>query len=309
MVFERRGKICDSVSLGLPWAGKNVMTPLPMILPTGDVRVYLTICDMDNVGRVGFVDLDGRNPSTIKAVSTVPVLNTGMPGAFDEHGVLPTSLLNVDGRLYLYYSAYQRQISVPYTILSGLAVSDDGGLTFSRVSDCPILERCDTQMFQRSAIEVMKHGGKYLMWYTAGMGWQDNGGHIVPRYDIEYLESDDFRVWTAKPKVSLALRDDEFGLTMPQVRFSGSVFRMIYSIRSVSKGYRLGYAESKDGVSFIRMDEKLVFAPSESGWDSEMICFGKIITVGGRTYLFYCGNHYGIGGMGWAELVGEGCRP
>lgn len=26
-------------------------------------------------------------------------------------------------------------------------------------------------------------------------------------------------------------------------------------------------------------------------------------SVNNRTYMFYCGNHYGCGGMGWAELV------
>ena len=78
---------------------------------------------------------------------------------------------------------------------------------------------------------------------------------------------------------------------------------MYYSVRSISKGYRLGYAESEDGITFERMDEKMEIDVSEYGFDSEMICFGKIFKHGFRTYLFYCGNHYGVGGVGYAELV------
>lgn len=303
MKFEKKGLICNSASLGLHWAGRNIMTPLPIVLPNHDIRVFLTVCDDDNVGRVGFVDLNPDSPNEIKRISECPCLDVGASGMFDEHGVLPTSLLLIDDAMYLYYSAYQRQVSVPYTILSGLAVSKDYGETFSRVSECPILERCDGQLFQRSAIEVMERDGRYLMWYTAGSGWQNNSGHVVPRYNIQYMESADYKSWTGKPVVSLELHGDEYGLTMPQVEYKNGKYRMVYSIRSVSKGYRMGYAESEDGIAFRRMDDQIQLEPSPSGWDSEMICFGKMLSVHDRTYMFYCGNHYGLGGMGWAELV------
>jgi hypothetical protein len=34
-----------------------------------------------------------------------------------------------------------------------------------------------------------------------------------------------------------------------------------------------------------------------------MIAFAERLQYRDRTYLFYCGNHYGMDGMGYAELV------
>jgi len=302
MIWEKKGLICSSATLGLEWYKKNTMTPVPFLLDTGVLRVFLAFCDVDNVGRCGYVDLNPDNPSEILGYSHSPVLDVGKAGTFDEHGILPSCLIQEGDKLYLYYTAYQRQVSVPYTILSGLAVSTDYGRTFRRNSDIPVLERRDNELFQRSAMEVLKIGNKYKTWYTSNIGWMNIGDHVVPTYDIKYLESDTLDRWAGVPQVALGLRGDEYGLTAPQVFKTDGGYNMFYSIRSVSKGYRLGYAESKDGIVFERQDEKMAIDVSSEGFDSEMLCFGKIYRHKKRTYLFYCGNHYGRGGMGWAEL-------
>ncbi|OPZ78067.1 MAG: hypothetical protein BWY78_00749 [Alphaproteobacteria bacterium ADurb.Bin438] len=304
MKWVKKGFICSKDTFNISWYKKNTMTPLPYLYNDNILRIYLTMCDADNIGRVGYIDLDIDNPSNILKISENPVLDIGIPGSFDEHGVLPTSLLKEDGKLYLYYSAYQRQVSVPYIILSGLAVSDDNGDTFKRISDAPVLDRKNGELFQRSAIEVMKKDGKYKMWYTSNIGWINNGKHIAPEYDLKYLQSDKKDLWLGEPKLSLALKGDEYGLTMPQVFFEDGIYKMYYSVRSISKGYRLGYAESKDGIIFERMDEKMEIDVSKDGFDSEMLCFGKIFKHNNNTYLFYCGNNYGQGGLGFAELEG-----
>ena len=77
---------------------------------------------------------------------------------------------------------------------------------------------------------------------------------------------------------------------------------MWYSVRSHSRGYRLGYAESRDGVQWERRDSEVGIDVSESGWDSEMIHCGWIQEAWGRTYLFYNGNDYGATGFGVAVL-------
>ena len=77
---------------------------------------------------------------------------------------------------------------------------------------------------------------------------------------------------------------------------------MWYSIRSLSKGYRLGYAESEDGVNWRRKDNEIGIDVSDNGWDSEMICFPAIIDVNSERYLFYNGNNYGETGFGYAVL-------
>jgi predicted GH43/DUF377 family glycosyl hydrolase len=78
---------------------------------------------------------------------------------------------------------------------------------------------------------------------------------------------------------------------------------MWYSYRGES--YRIGYAESEDGIHFNRMDEKVGIDVSETGWDSEMICYPHVFEHNGEKYMLYNGNGYGKTGIGLAVLANE----
>lgn len=78
---------------------------------------------------------------------------------------------------------------------------------------------------------------------------------------------------------------------------------MFYSVRYVDKLYRLGYAESKDGVNWIRKDNEIGIDVSADGWDSEMICYPAVVKTNNKTFLFYNGNNNGASGFGYAELI------
>ena len=84
---------------------------------------------------------------------------------------------------------------------------------------------------------------------------------------------------------------------------------MLYSYRSTSayridpeQSYRLGYAESPDGVNWVRKDNEVGLARAEEGWDSEMIEYCHICHYQDNTYLFYNGNGFGKSGFGYAIL-------
>lgn len=307
MKWLKKGFLYGAGTFDIEWHKKYTMTPLPYLIDDTTLRIYLTMCDSDNIGRVGYIDVNPNNPSEIKGYSKTPVVDAGERGTFDEHGVIPTSLLKEGDKLYMFYSAYQRLVGVPYAILSGLAVSTDGGNTFEKITkEVPLLERRPGELLQRSAIEVMKQGDTYKMWYTGGLGWIYNGIHEAPKYNLKYLESKDILSWTDEPEVAMDLKDnDEYGLTMPQVFFEDGVYKMIYSVRSISKGYRMGYAESVNGIHFKRMDDKMEIEPTAGEFDSEMICYGKVFSFKDKVYLFYCGNRYGLAGIGYAELEGS----
>lgn len=96
---------------------------------------------------------------------------------------------------------------------------------------------------------------------------------------------------------------DEYGITIPQIIRCDGEIGIIYSIRSCTHGYILGYSVYDDKTQqWIRNDDKMKFVNDPGEWETEMQCFGKIFSYNEETYLFYCGNHYGIGGLGWARL-------
>ena len=63
---------------------------------------------------------------------------------------------------------------------------------------------------------------------------------------------------------------------------------------------KFNYAESKDGILWVRKDGQAGIDVSRDGWDSEMICFPTIIEFKGIKYMFYNGNKHGIDGFGIA---------
>jgi len=272
------------------WAQSHAYLPTPLIL-NGQIRVYVAFLDKDYIGRIGYVDVMKSDPLKILRISKRPVLDVGKAGAFDEHGVSPVCVLKSKGRFLLYYFGWQREPApgIPYRLLSGLAESEDGEY-FERVSDEPILKKTKFEFHIRSAPYVIEESKRFRMWYVAGNSWIMVKGKKVPSYIIKHMESLKEDEWGEKgvPCIMPANRD-EYGFGRAWVTKEKGIYRMWYSIRTISKGYRIGYAESWDGIDWVRKDDQAGIKVSEKGWDSDMICFPSLINVNGTTYMFYNG--------------------
>jgi predicted GH43/DUF377 family glycosyl hydrolase len=283
------------------WAQSHAFLPTSMMLDEDRIRVYVAFLDRDHVGRIGFVDLDARDPRRVMEVSQQPVLDIGQAGTFDESGVTPMCIVRFQNKIFLYYTGWQLGKQVRYYLYTGLAVSDDGGASFRRLSEAPILDRSDGELFIRTAPHVLFDGDRWKLWYIAGEQWIETNDKQVPSYNLRYLDSTDLAVWGKRGTVVMDLAGaDEFGFGRPFVVREGNLFKMWYSVRLLSKGYRLGYAESADGLNWQRKDDQVGIDVSPNGWDSEMICFSCIQKTKYGTYMFYNGNNYGETGFGVA---------
>ena len=287
----------------LAWAKKYAFPPTPYFVAPDVMRVYVAFCDENTVGRIGYVDLSAEDPSEVLGVSERPVLDIGAPGAFDENGILPTAVLDVDGQIFMYYVGYQLGMKVRYYQFEGLAVSDDGGETFRRRLKVPVIDRSDSEMLNRTSAFVRRRGGLFEMWYVGGSEWTVSRGKALPVYDIKYLTSPDGVRWGPAGETCVTYAsDDEHAFGKPYVFEDGGVQRMFYSVRTRSKGYRIGYAESPDGRAWTRRDEEVGIDVSDSGWDSEMIAYACVVKYRDRVYMFYNGNNCGETGFGYAVL-------
>jgi predicted GH43/DUF377 family glycosyl hydrolase len=292
----------------LSWARKYASCPTPYKLPDGSLRIYVQCRDDHNVGRVGYVDVDSSDPMKVLSSSSQPVLDVGAPGSFDDNGVFQTSILQLaDGRLLMYYVGFELCHRIRYRLLTGLAVSEDGGGTFRRVRNAPVLERSDREAHFRCGPHVLLEGGRYRMWYVAGSQWIELAGKSVPVYDIRYLESADGVRWPEEGRLAIPLDEaSEHGFGRPYVVREGRRLRMFYSIRRKSPPQcRLGYAESEDGLKWRRLDDALRLDVTPGAWDGESIEYPAVVKSGGRTWMFYNGNDFGATGFGVAELESE----
>jgi len=282
------------------------MIPTPLIINDRVVRVFITCCDDEGIGRVGYVDLDTRDPMRVLEIGEKPILDIGQAGTFDESGALVCSVLSLPGKkLYMYYAGFELGAKIRYRLLSGLASQERGDDCFSRVKQTPILERSDNELFFRGGPFVLTDSGRFRMWYVAGSGWEQVEDAVKPVYEIRYLESPDGIHWPDEGKPCIRIeKDNEHGFGRPYVMRDEGLYRMFYSVRRRDvASYRLGYAESDDGVSWIRKDELIGLDVSEQGWDSKMICYSAVVKLNGRWVMFFNGNDFGKTGFGVAELL------
>lgn len=291
---------------GKAWARTHATCPTPVLLDDGTLRVYVQCRDANNVGRVGFVDLDPADPRRVLREAAEPILDVGAAGAFDDNGVFQTSVVTLpDGRLFMYYVGFELCHHIRYRLLTGLAVSDDGGYSFHRVSAVPILERSTAEPHFRCGPFVCRERGRFRMWYVAGGAWEQIDGKPMPIYDIRYMESSDGVHWPNTGRVVLSIEHDrEHGFGRPYVLHEAEGYRMHYSIRKRTPArYRLGYAVSDNGIDWQRRDDEIGLEVSPNGWDSDSVEYGAEIDAGGKTWLFYNGNDFGGTGFGVAERL------
>jgi len=285
------------------WARHSALQPTPIFVSHNVIRVYVGFRDENGVSRVAFVDIDAENPSVVLKVSENPVLDIGIPGTFDENGVVPCAVIEREGKIYLYYAGYQLGQKVRFYGFGGLAISEDGGNSFTRYSKVPIMDRTENELFFRALHSIMFEDDVWKAWYGGGSEFTEGGNKTLPVYDIRYVESQDGINFKKKGRVCLGIRGpDEYRLGRPYVIKDENIYRMFYGRATKSKGYRLGYAESKDGINWIRKDEEIGIDVSESGWDSQMIAYPSVVRYKDRTYMFYNGNNMGETGFGYAVL-------
>lgn len=309
MGWVGQGRIYASPGDGT-WKHQFAMLPTPHLRENGDLRIFLGFCDPGMVGRVGYIDVDPQDPSAVRSVSAEPVLDIGVPGAFDDNGVVPISLVRAGDALHLYYIGFQLGVRVPYFMFAGLAVSRDDGETFHRVQATPVLERNPQELYARCGCHVIHDEGRWRMWYIGSLdaGWTERDGKKVPLYTVRYVESRDGVHWT--PGVGtpcMTFRSvDEHGFGRPFVRKTPQGYEMLLSVRTYSRGYYLAQATSLDGVTWARQDGDLEISNRSAGdWDSENTCYAHAFEIGGQSYLFYNGNGYGKSGVGFARWDGE----
>ena len=304
--WTKRGRIFH-VDGQFPWMAHHASVPVPYRVRDDCLRIYFGPRDAEGRTRTAFVDVDPAAPGTVLRLHDRPALDLGRLGTFDDSGVMPTSIVDVDGDLYLYYVGWNRGVTVPYRNAIGLAVSDDGGVSFTRRFEGPVVDRSRDEPFFTASPFVLREAGGWRMWYASTTRWVVVDGHPEPVYEIKYAESPDGIVWRRENRTCIEPVSAEECTARPWVVRGESGYRMWYCYRG-SRGYRhdpatsyrIGYAESPDGLTWERRDREAGIDVSDGGWDSTMITYPAVYTHDGTCHLLYNGNGFGESGIGHA---------
>ena len=272
-------------------------------------RIYYSTRDAANLSRTSFIEVAAGDPSKILYEHDQPVLPLGKLGSFDEHGIMPSCIITVGEKKYLYYIGWSQKKSVPYQNSIGLAISSDGGKTFEKYSDGPIIGINPVDPYFTGTIFVLQDGSLFRAYYLSCIGWEMVNERPESMYVLKYCESTDGINWKRENKIVIPLKDEnEGGIVSASVLKSADGYRMWFAHRNYFdfrnnpvNSYRIGFADSGDGINWNRKDEKAGIDPGAEGWDSEMISYPYIVQYGKKYFLFYNGNGFGKTGFGFAE--------
>lgn len=319
MKWQRLGLLFAPHQHSLPHGCREfAQSPQALVLPDR-VRIYFSTRSIDINGKylshIAYVDMN-RNLTNIIEVSRHTVVPLGGLGSFDEHGIFPMNVLPVGDEIWGYTTGWNRRLSVSVDTAIGRVVSRDGGRTFVRLSEGPVLGPSLHEPFLVGDGFVRLIDGCFHMWYIFGTHWRRSSIHKVPErtYKIAHAKSLDGVNWLkdeARQIIPDRLGEDE-SQALPTVVSIKDKHHMFFCYResfdfrfNSKRSYRIGHAWSDDLTHWMRTDD-IHLSIKENDWDSEMQCYPHAFVLDEEVYLLYNGNSFGRAGFGAAKLIS--CR-
>lgn len=287
------------------WMKSHSTCPFVVKKNKNEFRIYFSSRDKQNRSHGAWIDIDLNDPKKILNISKKPFLSPGKLGCFDDSGAVPFQIFSFKKKKFCLYSGWSLGISVPFYFYVGLCEFDNQLQKCKRITDAPLLERDGTDPYLTGAPFVIIENNLWKMWYVSGIKWSFENGQPKHYYTIRYAESQNGLKWKKNKEPVIPFKSKlEYAIARPCVIKNNRSYCMWYSFRATKHGdsYRIGYAESVDGKKWNRMDDVVDLDVSNTGWDSEMLCYPYIFDHKNRRYMVYNGNGYGKTGFGLAIL-------
>jgi hypothetical protein len=282
------------------WMHSHAAVPIAEHIKNDIFKIYFSSRNKSNQSVTGYLLIDITRPKEIIELSAYPVIEPGHLGEFDDSGAMATWLAHHEGKKFLYYIGWNLGVTVPFRNSVGLAISEEGH-PFKRYASGPILDRTMMEPHFVASCCVIPSVDRWRMWYLSCTDWKIRYGKPEHHYHIKYAESNDGVIWNREGVVAIDYLDEmEYAISRPSVVRDKDCWKMWFSHRGSS--YRIGYAESDDGMQWRRLDAHCGIDISSSGWDSEMIEYPFVFDHAGARYMLYNGNGYGRTGFGLAVL-------
>jgi predicted GH43/DUF377 family glycosyl hydrolase len=276
------------------------------IVPTeGDTKYHMYYCGRKGAG-IGFAVADVSDPLTWKEHPASPVIK---PRADNWEGDMlnqPRVVKVTDTHWRMYYTGWGFKGKGTNWAM-GLAESFDGGVTWKRYQDDPIMDRDgdDSPDGGGACVPmVVRVGEQWMMWYTAGQLSAAGNQNI----HLCLATSDDGIKWKKHP--GNPVLTDDFSDNAKRsvtsrcyVRHEEGVYRMWYSF--AKPNYQIYYAESLDGIDWERGPIGPVLPCAGVGgpeWDAEMVEYPEVQIVDGQWRMWFCGNGFGTVGFARGEV-------
>ena len=273
------------------WMKTHAALPFADKMQDSIYRIYFSTRDSEKKASTGFIEFDFDNKK-ILTTSNKAILSHGKVGTFDENGVMSSCIINHQNKKFLYYTGWSLSKSTPFNWSIGLAISENNGKTFEKISDGPIISKNHHDPYFVGSPTVLLDQNKWKMWYVSTKGWKKSKNRMIAPYFLKYAESKNGIDWKISDDIAINISKKEKGLGRASIIKENGIYKMWYSYSTIK--YRIGYAESKDCKIWKRMDHKSGITISKTGWDSDTIEYPFVLKCKNDKLMLYNGNNYGI---------------
>ena len=162
-------------------------------------------------------------------------------------------------------------------------------MTFAARSTGPMMDRAAADPFFVTTPCVHLDSDRWRMWYSSGRGWLRVDDRPEPLYEIRYAESEDGLEWHPSAAAGVEAASNDEAIARPCVVRAAGRSEMWYCSRGSigyrddpEQSYRIGYAESPDGLAWQRRDEARGLGTATDGWDLVMTAYPFVYRPTGR---------------------------
>jgi hypothetical protein len=242
------------------------------------------------------------NLESLAIVSNATPLNLtqGELGTFDHDGIMPSSIISIEGIAHLYYVGWSRAFTTPYQLGVGLAIKKQPKEFFEKIGIGPIVDKSLENPFFVTTPQVFRSGPGYKMLFTSGKGWERDNSRIESLYGISEAFSIDGVHWANFKTLDFGGNPSDC-LARPFFIDSHTYIsrRPKFNFRSPTNGYRIEMY-LKDNPDF--------FSKCHSSWNSEIEdnsdrAYASLLQIGSRKIVLYNGEGFGKNGFHVAEEI------
>jgi hypothetical protein len=293
-------------------AVSHLSVPTAVLSPDGSrIRLFVSSRDDQGRSRVFVLDLDPANPLEVSHPHLKLVLDLGAEEDFDGDGLLCTSVL-VDGpeSMHMLYVGFERNAHGFYRLLTGLAHSIDGGDSFTRSTNVPLLERAPDESTVRGAAvfaETIRLGAPKGIVYAGGSGWVTTAdGRRRPHYSLREQPIGPGLAPIGPSRVLLEPRSDEHGFGRTGAIDCGDHRCVLLSVRMTAlSSYRLQTATIESDGRWVRDTVQLRVLEGNRERSLDHLMFASSVQTPSEQWLFLNGPDYGKDGVLVAKVEDE----
>ena len=307
--FSKPAFIYKTIKLkNSPFVSHNVK-PIPIKINETTLRIFFVSRLKDDTPSPTFIDVDINDPKKIKKINKKILVKYGENGAFDSDGIGFTQITPYKNKYLIQYSGWKRsRYKMTIDMGIGYLLADKKLTKFTKISTGPVIHKDMLNPLGVAASYLLKDNKKYKLFYCRLIKWIKAEHDYEMIYTICGAESNNIFNWKFYKKPLIKQKFSTEVVSAPEVKKINGNYYMWYSYRGAInkkiKKFKIGFAHSKNGIDWERLDKKNVpkISNIKDDWNYESNCYPMFYKYKSKHYVFYSGNGTGKEGFGFSNV-------